>query len=303
MTARAAATRRRPLVNLMDAPVYIFRAYYSLPPMSAPDGTPTNAAYGFTNTLVTWLTHASPTHISVAFDFSDRSFRNEIEPGYKAQRGETPDDLAPQFEICAEAARALGIPVFEREDFEADDVIATLASQLVRRGARVAVQTTDKDLAQLVREDGRVILHDLAKGETRDADGVREKFGVDPKQIPDYLGLVGDAVDNLPGVPGIGPKTASAVLRAFGRIERVPADPEGWAGLGLRGAKRLAGLIDEHRDRALRTRELATLCRDVPDVSADLGDLSWRGADREAVECLFERVGWGRIATRIPRWA
>ena len=296
-------SRRRPLVYLMDASVYIFRAYYSLPLMSAPDGTPTNAAYGFTNTLVSWLTDARPTHFAVAFEYSDESFRTEIEPGYKAQRGVTPDDLAPQFELAAEAASALGIPVFERDGYEADDIIATLASQLVRRGARVVVQTTDKDLAQLVREDGRVILHDLAKGETRNADGVREKFGVDPEQIPDYLGLVGDAVDNLPGVPGVGPKTASAVLRAFGCIERVPANPERWEGLGLRGAKRLAGLIEEHRERALRTRELATVRRDVPGVSAGLRDVSWRGADRGAVERLFGRVGWGRIATRIPRWA
>ena len=165
------------------------------------------------------------------------------------------------------------------------------------------ILTSDKDLAQLVREDGRVVLFDLARGETRDADAVRERFGVDPAQIPDWLGLVGDAVDNLPGVPGVGPVGAAAALRAFGRIESIPADPERWKPLGVRGAARLAARIETHRERALRTRELATVVRDVPGVRADLRRLRWRGARRSRVEPLFERLGWGRIATRIPRWA
>jgi DNA polymerase-1 len=293
----------RPVVHLIDAPVYVFRAYHSLPEMSAPDGTPMHAAYGFANTLVKWLAEARPTHVATAFDFSMESFRNEVEPDYKAQRGEPPEDLEPQFEICAQVSRALGVPVFEREDYEADDLIATLATQLVRKGARVVVVTSDKDLAQLVREDGRVVLFDLARGETRDADAVRAKFGVDPAQIPDYLGLVGDAVDNLPGVPGVGAVSATAVLRSFGRIERIPADPERWSGVGVRGPTRLAARIDAHRERALRTRELATLVRAVPGVRADLRQLRWRGADRARAQSLFERLGWGRIATRIPRWA
>jgi 5'-3' exonuclease len=293
---------KAPVVHLIDAPVYVFRAYHSLPDMRAPDGTPTGAAYGFTNTLLKWLSEARPSHVAVTFDFSFESFRNAIEPAYKAQRGEPPDDLEPQFEICAEASRALGLPVFEKEDYEADDLIATLATQLARKGARSVVMTTDKDLAQLVSEDGRVVLYDLARDETRDADAVRAKFGVDPAQIPDWLGLVGDAVDNLPGVPGVGPVGASAALRAFGRIEQIPADPARWRSVEVRGAARLAARIDEHRERALRTRELATVVRDVPGVHADLRRLRWRGADRSAVEPLFERLGWGRIATRIPRW-
>ena len=134
----------------------------------------------------------------------------------------------------------LGIPIFEHEGYEADDVIATWATQLLRRGASIRVVTTDKDLAQLVREDGRVTLWDMARQSECDADGVRERFGVDPAQIPDYLGLVGDTVDNLPGVPGVGAKTAAAALRAFGCIESVPADPASWSGVPVRGAKRAA---------------------------------------------------------------
>jgi 5'-3' exonuclease len=238
----------------------------------------------------------------VAFDHAMTSFRNEIFPAYKAQRDEPPADLEPQFELCKQVTEALGVAAFERPAYEADDLLATLAAGLVRRGARVVIVSTDKDLAQLVREDGRVSLYDPAERKEVDADGVRARFGVDPRQIPDFLGLMGDAVDNLPGVPGVGAKSAVAALRAFGRIERIPADPEAWAGVAVRGARRIAGLVDAHRERALRTRELATVRRDVPGVQARLRTLRYRGAERRAVEALCERLGWGRIAARVPRW-
>jgi DNA polymerase-1 len=291
-----------PVVHLIDGPVYVFRAYYSLPPMHTPDGTPSHAAYGFTNSLIKYLSDFAVTHVAVAFDASMESFRNEVFPEYKAQRGEVPDDLEPQWGFCTDATEALGIPALEAADYEADDVIATLATRLADRGAQVVVVSTDKDLAQLVREDGRVTMFDLAKEIPVDADGVRAKFGVDPAQIPDYLGIVGDAVDNLPGVPGIGPKGAAAALGAFGRIEDVPADPEAWGRVKVRGAKRLAALIAEHRERALATRELATLVRDVPGLRSDLRSLAWRGADPARVDRLFEELGWNRIAERIPKY-
>jgi DNA polymerase-1 len=293
----------RPLVHLIDGSVYVFRAYYSIPPMSAPDGTPTNAAYGFASTLIKYLADTRATHAAVAFDASGGSFRNALEPEYKAQRGDPPDELVPQFDLCARVASALGLAVFEQEHYEADDLLATLAEQLVESGARIRIVTSDKDLAQLVREDGRVVTYDLARDELRDAAGVRAKFGVDPSQIPDYLGLVGDVVDNLPGVPGVGPRSASAALRAFGAIEKIPADPLGWAGVGIRGAGRVAALIDEHRDRALRTRDLATVRSDVPGGAANLSALAYRGADPAAALALFGDLGWQGIAARIPRWA
>ncbi|HEY8152829.1 MAG TPA: 5'-3' exonuclease H3TH domain-containing protein [Myxococcota bacterium] len=294
---------RAPVVHLIDGPVYVFRAYHSLPPMRAPDGTPTNAAYGYANTLLKYLAQVEATHAAVAFDFSDQSFRNAIEPGYKAQRGETPPDLAPQFDLCMELTRALGLEVYVLPDFEADDLIATLAERLLAQRASAVIVTTDKDLAQLVREDGRVNLYDLARDELRDADAVRARFGVDPEQIPDYLGLVGDAVDNLPGVPGVGPKSAAAALRRFGSIEGIPADAAAWSDAGVRGAASVAARIEAHRERALLTRSLATLRRDVPGIASELSGLVWRGADRAAIEPLFARLGWGKIATRIPRWA
>ena len=290
------------LVHVFDASVYVFRAYYSLPEMRAPDGSHTHAAYGFANTLLKYLGEERPTHVAITFDHSMESFRNEIDSEYKAQRGEPPEDLEGQFPICREIARALGLATFEREDYEADDLVATLARRLAKRGTRVRIVSTDKDLAQLVREDGRVVLYDLARERTLDADGVRVKFGVDPAQIPDYLGLVGDVVDNLPGVPGVGAVSAAAALGAFGRIEDIPAEAEAWSGVRVRGAARLAERIGSHRQRALLTRELATLVDDVPGVRVDLRQLAWRGADRARFEGLCEELGWGRIATRVPRW-
>jgi 5'-3' exonuclease len=164
------------------------------------------------------------------------------------------------------------------------------------------VVTSDKDLSQLVREDGRVVLHDIAKDRRMDADGVRAKFGVNPNQIPDYLGLVGDSVDNLPGVPGIGPKSASAALGAFGDIDAIPDDPNLWAGVPVRGAKRLAAAVAQHRDQAIRVRELATVRRDVPDLAPQPDELAIRGASREVLRPLFDRLGWGRIRDRVPIW-
>lgn len=291
------------MVHLIDAHVYVFRAWFSLPPMYAADGTPCGAAYGFANTLIRYLTERDPSHLACCFDFAMSSFRNDLFPGYKASRGEqAPPELEPQFELCQAAARALGVPVFEAERYEADDVIATLAEQLCAGGAQVMVVSSDKDLCQLVREDDAVLHHDLQRERTLDAQGVRDRFGVPPQQIPDWLALVGDAVDDLPGVPGFGPKSAAGALSAFGDLSAFPADPARWAATGLRGAQRLAALFAEHRERAFEVRELATLVRDVPSLEVGLEQLAWRGADAPAFDALCSRLGWGRIATRVPRW-
>ncbi len=291
-----------PLVHLFDGHVYIFRAYYSLPPMTATDGTPCNAAYGFANTLIRYVAEGDPSHVAVCFDAAMTSFRNEVEPEYKAQRGAPPDDLEPQFDLCHEVSVALGFATYEADGYEADDLLAAISDEVLRRKGSARVLTTDKDLCQLVREDGRVVVHDLAKDRTFDADAVREKFGVSPSQIPDYLGLVGDTIDNLPGVPGIGPKSAAAILQAFGTIEEVPDDFARWDGVTVRGAKRMAELVALHRERALKTKDLATVLREVPGIKPGLTELAYRGADRERTEELFERLGWNRIFDRIPKW-
>ena len=292
-----------PLVHLIDGHVWIFRSWFTMPERKAPDGTETGAAYGFTSSLIKYLREHEPSHVAVCFDHAMTSFRNDLEPGYKADRGEPPPELEAQFGLCREATEALGVAACEAPDFEADDVIATLCDRLVQRGAHVRVVTVDKDLAQLVTEDGRVALYHDGKDATLDAKGVREKFGVDPGQIPDYLGLVGDPVDGLPGVPGVGAKTAAAVLDAFETLDRIPPHGERWAGLPVRGAARIAERIQAHRERALRTRELATVRRDVPGMRADLRRLAWSGAPRARTQTLFQQLGWERITTRVPRWA
>ena len=182
-------------------------------------------------------------------------------------------------------------------------MIATLAERVLASGERVVVVSADKDLSQLVREDGRVAFHDFAKELTLDADGVRTRFGVAPAQIPDYLALVGDAVDNLPGVAGIGPRTAALLLARFGRIEDVPDDPNAWRDAGVRGAASLAARFAASRDAALRIRGLATLRRDAPGMALDPAALVWRGPDRERATELFERLGWKGLSRRVATLA
>ncbi|HEY8121633.1 MAG TPA: 5'-3' exonuclease H3TH domain-containing protein [Myxococcota bacterium] len=292
------------VVYLIDAPVYVFRAWVTLPAMPAPDGTPTGAAYGYANTLLRFLREREPTHVAACFDHAITSFRNKLFPAYKQSRGtEVPADLEPQFAFCMEASRALGVATHEAVDYEADDVIATLAERAAKAGLHAEIVSADKDLTQLVREDGSARFHDLARETTLDADGVRAKFGVAPAQIPDYLALLGDKVDDLPGVPGFGTKSAAAALAAFGSLDAIPEDAAAWAGVPVRGAEKLAASWRAHRAQALRIRELATLVRDVPGFAARVEDTIWRGADRAAFAALCTRLGWGRIADRVPKWA
>jgi len=292
------------IVYLIDAPVYVFRAWVTLPAMPAPDGSPTGAAYGYANTLLRFLREREPTHIAACFDEAITSFRNKLFPDYKLSRGEMfPPDLEVQWDICMELSRALGVAAFEAFDYEADDLIATLAERAAKAGIVAEIVSSDKDLTQLVREDGAVRFHDLARETTLDADGVRAKFGVAPALIPDYLALLGDKVDELPGVPGFGAKGAAAALAAFGSLEGIPDDVVGWAGVPVRGAEKLAASWREHRARALRVRELATLVREVPGFTTRIEEIAWRGADRAAFTALCARLGWGRIVERVPRWA
>lgn len=302
--ARAApddASERRPTVHLFDGHVLLFRAWHALPEMPAPDGAPTGAAYGYASALLRAI--ASLDHAAVCFDAALESFRSALWPTYKASRGAPPPELEAQFGFAREVTAALGVCALERAEYEADDLLATACEQLLRGGADVVIVTSDKDLAQLVREDGRVVLHDVAKGVTLDGDGVRAKFGVDPGQIPDWLALVGDAVDDLPGVPGLGPKRASHLLRAFGALDRIPEDAAAWRAAGLHGAERLVRGFAAHRERALQMRGLATLVRNVPELRVTPASVAWRGAQRALVEPLFARLGWGGIVRRIPRWA
>ena len=210
---------------LFDGSSYIYRAYYALPPLKTKDGFPTGAVYGFLRMLLSFLKEKKPAYAGIVFDTPKKSFRKELFGGYKAQRRRAPDELKVQIPVIKELVRLLGIPILEVEGFEADDVIATLSKEFSQKGWEVEVYTPDKDMAQLLSLKGVRIINPLT-GEEITPQKVEEKFGVKPHQIPSYLALVGDKVDNIPGVEGIGPKRAREILKRFDTVERIVQDWE-----------------------------------------------------------------------------
>lgn len=288
-------------VYLVDASPYIFRAHFSLPSsIKTPDGSPAAASYGFTSFLLKLIADEKPTHLAVAFDRSlNSSFRNEIYPAYKEQRVLPPPELEAQLDACVEIADALGTATFIDDRYEADDLIGALCERLEKKGHGAVIVTSDKDLAQLVTDRTSVL--DFSKGIRYDAKGVEEKFGVRPDQITDYLGLAGDAVDNIPGIKGIGGKSAAELLSRFGHLEDLYAklDELPWLS-SIRGAKSLHAKLAANREIAFLSKQLATVSREVPGVKADLKDLEYRGADAARVEALFGRLGFNKIRERVP---
>jgi 5'-3' exonuclease len=287
-------------VHLIDASPYIFRAHFSLPSsIKSPDGARMGATYGFASFLLKLFADERPTHLAVAFDRDLKgSFRNDFFPAYKAQRDDPPPEIVAQIDPCLEVARALGTAAFIDDRFEADDLIGTLLAPLVEQGHGGVIVTSDKDLAQLVSD--RVALLDFAKGERYDAAAVKEKFGVRPDQVVDLLALAGDPVDNIPGVAGIGRKTAADLLAAFGTLEALYSRLEELrASARIRGARTLYAKLKENRDIAFLSQRLATVATDAP-VSASLSDLAWNGADAAATAALFDRLGFRSLRERLP---
>ncbi|HEY8020218.1 MAG TPA: 5'-3' exonuclease H3TH domain-containing protein [Thermoanaerobaculia bacterium] len=287
-------------VHLIDASPYIFRAFFSLPEsLKSRDGRPAGAVYGFASFLLKLVADERPTHLGVAFDRSlTTSFRNRIYPPYKAQRALPPPELEEQLRACEDVAAALGAATFIDDLYEADDLIGTLVARLEARGHGAIVITSDKDMAQLVSE--RVTLYDFGKSLRLTPAEVEAKLGVRPDQVADLLGLAGDPVDNIPGVPGVGRKTAATLLAHFGHVEDLYARLLEVARLkSIRGGAALAERLAVHRDLAFLSKELATVARDAP-LTAGLDDLEYLGADREAVDALFDRMGFGRIRARVP---
>lgn len=280
----------RRVLHLVDASPYIFRAFYSLPSsITDPDGRPINAVRGFVDMLGRLVREERPTHMLVAFDGSlTTSFRNEIYPPYKSTRELPDEDLVAQLDRCYEGAASAGAFVTIDERYEADDIIATAKAQLGSEVDEVVVVTADKDLAQLVDES--TVFHDFAKGTRLDRAGVTERYGVAPEQIRDLLGLAGDSVDDIPGVRGVGPKTASALLAEFTDLDAIYADLGRVATLSFRGAKTLGKKLEEHRDMAFLSRDLATCATDAP-LDATIDDLAYDGADPEALGAFLEPLG------------
>ncbi|MGB1405858.1 MAG: DNA polymerase I [Parvibaculales bacterium] len=246
---------------LVDGSGYIFRAYHALPPLTRKsDGLPVGAVSGFCNMLLKLLNdmgaQETPTHLAVIFDASGKSFRNEIYPDYKAHRPPAPEDLVPQFPLVREAVKAFDIPAIELEGFEADDLIAAYADAAAEQGARVTIVSSDKDLMQLVSD--KIDMVDTMKDKFIDAAGVVEKFGVGPDKVIDVQALAGDSVDNVPGVPGIGIKTAAQLIDEYGDLDTLLARAE-----EIKQNKRRENLI-EFAEQARISRELVTLKRDTP---------------------------------------
>ncbi len=279
-------------VYLIDASVYIFRAYFSLPDsLQNSAGEPINAVQGFAGFLQGLLSQTQAEQVAVAFDESlTTSFRNELYPAYKANREPAPEDLKRQFATCRALAEAMGLSCFSSDRYEADDLIATLAARAQARQQPVVIVSRDKDLAQLLTEHDR--LWDFAGDVWMDIAAVTQKFGVPPAQMLDYQALVGDAVDNIPGIKGVGPKAAVALLEYFGNLEAVFDRVDEVVALPIRGAKRLHVLLKDGREMALLSRELCRMVLDAP-LPATANDLSRGPVTSAGISTFCDNYGLG----------
>jgi 5'-3' exonuclease len=296
-------------LHLVDGTYELFRAHFSKgPSRTAPDGRDVKATVGVVSSLLRLLADDTEqvTHLAVAFDNPIESWRNERFPGYK-DGSEVDPALLAQFDEVERAVAALGVVVWSMDRYEADDALATAAARWgglegpVDDGVeQVRILTPDKDLGQVVRGE-RIVQVDRSRDRLYDAAGVAERLGVAPASVPDYLALVGDTADGIPGLPGFGAKGAAAVLRRYGHLEAIPDDVTAWE-VEVRGAARLAATLAERREDALLYRELARLDLDVP-LTETLGDLAWTGVPREAFLTWCDEVGAERLRDRPHRFA
>lgn len=249
---------------LVDASLYVFRAWHSMPnEFHDTEGWPTNAVHGFARFLLELIDRARPQNIAVAFDEAlDSCFRNTLYPAYKANREPAPEELRRQFGHCRALCQALGLAVLSHGEYEADDLIGSAAWALRPHGFRSVIVSADKDLSQLLGDHDEQ--WDFARGQRWGAAGVPERHGVHAHQIADYLALTGDAIDNIPGVPGIGAKTAAALLAHFGTLDALLERVEEVPFLRLRGAAATAAKLRQHREQALLCRRLTTIALDAP---------------------------------------
>jgi DNA polymerase-1 len=280
------------MLHLVDASFFVFRAYYSVTPeMTDGAGQPVNALYGFARFMGDLLERARPTHVAVAFDESlASSFRNEIYPAYKANREPAPEDLKQQFGLCREFCRLMGLAEYADGVYEADDIIGAIATRMRSEGHRSVLVTRDKDLAQLIRDGDE--FWDFA-GDRRFGYGdIEGHFGVMPERMADYLALTGDSVDNIPGVPGVGPKTAAALLKVFESLDHLYDNLDEVAGLPIRGAAKLPARLKAHREAAYLAQRLTRIACDMP-LAFTLDDLKRRAPDVPALESFYERARFG----------
>ena len=285
---------------LVDGTYELFRAHFGAPPRSAPDGSPIGAAAGLLQTLLLLLRDRQPDYLACAFDHVVESFRNDLFNGYKTGEG-VPEDLAAQFDLAETVSQSLGIVTWPMIDFEADDAIATAVTRWkhVSEIDRIVICSVDKDLMNLVDGD-RVVMWDRRRDVTYAEPDVIDRYGVPPASIPDYLALVGDAADGIPGVPRWGAKGTASVLAEYGHLDVIPDSHEDWT-VSVRGAKSLAENLARRRDDARLYRTLATLRTDVPLVE-ELGDLQWTGVPETRYIQLCKRLGLERLKDAPTIW-
>lgn len=280
-------TNSPPCVYLVDGSSYIFRAFFALPPLSNASGLPTNAIYGFTTMTLKFLKTYRPEYLAVVLDAGRETFRNQIYQDYKSNRPEAPPDLIPQFPYIRRILEAMNVTVLELRGYEADDLIATAAKYFSRQGSEVVIVSGDKDLMQLVA--GGVKLLDSGKDKWVGLDAVREKFGVEPEKVVEVMGLMGDSTDNIPGVRGIGEKTAIALIQKYHTLENLFDHLPELEKSGLKGVERIRKALTAGKDDAFLSRELATVRTDVP-IEVALEDLRYHGSSREKLQKLFTEL-------------
>ena len=288
--------RPQPTLYLVDASMYVFRAWHSMPnEFHDADGWPTNAVHGFARFLLELLEKERPRHIAVAFDEAlDSCFRNTLYPAYKANRESAPEELKRQFVHCKTLCIALGLPVLAHGDYEADDLIGSALHAARAHGHRGVIVSADKDLSQLLI--GPDEQWDFARGQRWTSAGVKARHGVDAHQIADYLALTGDAVDNIPGVPGVGPKTAAVLLAHFGSLDALLARVEEVPFLRVRGAAGIAAKLRENREQALLWRRLTTIALDAPLESTT--DFPRGRGDADSLVALCDALRFGPLTRR-----
>jgi len=289
---------------LIDASIYIFRAYFSLPESITNDqGHPANAVYGYASFLSGLFADAKPTHVAAMFDESlDSCFRNEIHPQYKSNRAPPDEDLARQLNWCKELTSLMGVKTYASNQYEADDLIGTAAKHMRPHGFTMIYVTGDKDIGQLI--SGRDRVWDFARNEYYNHQSIRERFGVKPNQLPDYLGLAGDPVDVIPGVPGVGSKTAAALIQRFGSLERLyrylqTKSLQDASSLSVRGLERIDRQLREHEQQAWMSRELATIS-DAAGIRPTPTTLQRSPVKQRALRDWLSRNGFGnRLGSRL----
>jgi 5'-3' exonuclease len=285
-------------LHVIDGTYELFRNYFGAPPRQTSQGWEIGAVAGLVSSTLSLLDSGDVTHVGAAFDSVIESFRNDMYDGYKTGEG-TPPELHAQFPVAERAMEAIGVTVWSMIEQEADDGLAAAAHKFVDEVDRVVVMSPDKDMTQLFGNP-KIVGYDRRKGVFIDAEGTREKFGVSPESIPDYLALVGDTADGIPGLPGWGAKSTGALLARYVHLDAIPASADDWD-VKVRSAAKLAETLGDRMDDAHLYRDLATLRTDA-DIPEALDELEWRGVHRGAYESLCDELGFTGLKTRPNHW-